>query len=213
MIKKVAVVLSTFFLAFFILLVSVLHAATPDFTVSATPTIMPKAPTQGKENAKTQIDYVIAYPGPILPDSPLWPVKALRDKLWLFFTFNDSKKVELNLLFADKRLAASKILFERDKPELAFSTLTKGEKYLEEASKIAESEKNKNTDTASINSKLANASLKHREVIEDIVKIAPEDVKPRVIQIESYSGDVYAKSRDALMSKGLPVPPNPFNGS
>jgi len=56
-------------------------------------------------------------------------LKAIRDKLWHVLTMDASKEAELSLLCSDKRLGMSKILFERGKPELAFSTLTKGEKY------------------------------------------------------------------------------------
>jgi hypothetical protein len=214
MARRIAVILSTFLLAFSILAISVLRVASVRYAFSgpvggsgASPS--PASPTNNKP---IEINYELAYPGSILPDNPLWQIKALRDKLWLAFTFNSSKKAELLLLFADKRLAASNILFADGKPELAFSTLTKGEKYLESAEDITKANRKKGLDTREFDAKLASAALKHRQVIGGILTIAPEDAKPEIIKVLSYSDAVYGDCRNALMAAGAGVPENPFCG-
>lgn len=177
------------------------------------PSASPATQNTAKETAKVvEIDYLLAFPGRILPDHTLWPVKALRDKIWLAITINPTKKAELQLLFADKRLASSKTLFERGKPELAFSTLTKAEKYLEEAVRASEENTKKGIDNSEFLLRLINASLKHRQVIEEILLIAPEDARPGIIQVEDYAKKAFKSVRDILNSKGLAVPENPFNG-
>ncbi len=136
MLKKIAVVLSTVTFAFIVLSISVLRSSAirPSIDVfSATPRPELKEDVQDK---KIEIAYVMPFPGRILPDSPFWPVKALRDKVWLGITTNPMKKAELSLLFADKRLMSSFELFKINKPQLAYATLTKAEKYLEEGSAI-----------------------------------------------------------------------------
>ena len=70
----------------------------------------------------------------------------------------------------------------------------------------------KGADTKAFLTQLANASLKHREVINEILMIAPEDAKPEIIKTENYSRDVYKNSRNILYSLGMPAPENPFNG-
>lgn len=114
------------------------------------------------------------------------------------------------LLFADKRLASSKILFERNKSSVAFPSLSKGEKYLEMAVNQGKENTKKGLDTVPFWQKLANAALKHREVLEEILKIAPEDAKPGIVQSEDYAKNAFKEARDALNSKGVPVPENPF---
>jgi hypothetical protein len=49
-------------------------------------------------------------------------------------------------------------------------------------------------------------------MIEEILVIAPEDAKPNIIDLKSYSKNVYEKTREALYEKGMEVPENPFNG-
>src|SRR4030042_5490299 len=178
MFKRIVLVLSTFFLAFSILSVSVLRSAAVPYVFSISPT-----PTPSKTQ-EIKIDYELAYPGGIHPDHPLWFLKALRDKLWYLSTFNSSRKAELLLLFADKRLASAKILFSNNKPEIAFSTLSKAEKYLEQAQKMEAENRKKGMNTSEFLVKLASASLKHREEIEKILIIAPDDAKPEIIKIE-----------------------------
>lgn len=202
--------MSTVTLAFIILSISVLRSSTirPSIDVySATPKPELKENAQEK---KIEIMYVMPFPGRILPDSPFWPIKALRDKLWMGITTNPMKKAELSLLFADKRLMASYELFKINKPQLALTTLTKAEKYLEAGSVIEKNERQKGLDTKSFLFTLATASLKHREIIEGMLNIVPDDIKPEVIKAEDYSKNVYKECRDALQSQEVSAPENPF---
>lgn len=206
MLKRIVVVLSTFFLAFSILSLSVLRATSVPRVFSASPTPTPNEPQE------EIINYELAYPGGILPDHTLWFLKALRDKVWYLSTFNSSRKAELLLLFADKRLAASKTLFSRGKPELALSTLGKAEKYLERAQKMEEENRKRGVNTNDFLIQLTNASLKHREEIESVLTIAPEEAKPEIIKLEDYAINSYKASRDALNSLGIAAPKSPFDG-
>jgi hypothetical protein len=211
MLKRIAVVLSTVAFAFIILSISVLRSSTirPSIDVySATPKPVLKGEVP---NSKVDIAYVMPFPGRILPDSPFWPVKALRDKLWMTVTTNPMRKAELSLLFADKRLMASYELFKLNKPQLALTTLTKAEKYLEEGSVIEENQRKLGLDTKSFLFTLSTASLKHREIIENMLNIVPDDVKPDVIKAEDYSKNVYKETRDALQSQAVSAPENPFD--
>lgn len=207
MLRRFVAVLSTIIVAFGILTVSVLRAASVDYVFSQ-PSPAPLLGTESSSQMK--IDYFLPYPGKILSDNSLWYLKALRDKLWLVFTFNPGRKMDLLLLFSDKRLAGSKILFEKEKPELGFSMLSKGEKYLEEAARLEAESRKEGIDTKSFLIKLAKSALKHRQVIEEIILIAPEDAKPNLVKVEDYSKGVYKEARDAMNSLGMEPPNDPF---
>ena len=208
MIRKLLFAFGILALATLILFVSALRTASVryEFTGTSNPNLSDSILAQ----YDTDIYYNLPHQGRVLPDSPLWPLKALRDKLWLFVTTNSSRKAELKLLFADKRLMSARILFEKDKPELAFTTLSKGEKYLEEALIQENENRSKGMDTADFLERLANASLKHLELMEEIIQIAPEDAKPKIIELQMYPNKVYELSRDALNEKGRTPPINPF---
>lgn len=207
--RKITVILPILIIAFGVLFTSILRTAAVKYEFNGTSNINSQN-TSVLGESDVNIDYHLAYPGRVLPDSILWPIKALRDKVWLMLTTNSNRKAELKLLFADKRLGSSKVLFERNKPEEGYSTLTKAEKYLEEASNTEEENRKKGNDTSEFLERLAKASLKHYEVMQEIKAIAPEDATPRIIDTENYAKRVYERSRDALMEIGKTPPENPF---
>lgn len=201
---------TAFVLAFAVLLVSVLRSAivAPAYGFSATPAPVVPGPTP-----KPEIVYTLPYPGKVLPDSWLWYFKAVRDKIQYTITTDALKKADLALLFSDKRLGASLTLLENKKPDLGVSVLTKGEKYLEIAAKDEEIARTKGLDTHDFLVKLATASLKHRQLIEEkILPLTPEDLKPDVVKAEDYAKNSYKSCRDSLNAKGLTCPKDPFNG-
>ena len=212
MFRRFVIVLSTLVFSFSILFVSILRTASVRYSFSTVSSHFSDETSDNERNNLNQmkIDYCLAYPGVVLPNSPLWPLKALRDKLWLLITSNESKKAELNLLFADKRLGAAKILFDNKDYETGYTTLTKAEKYLEQAGNIGSDIRAKGGDTTELSNTLVKASLKHRQIIEEIILIAPEDAKPKIVELENYAIKVYQTNLDVLKAKGLPLPENPF---
>lgn len=192
-----------FFIAFAILAVSLFRSASVKLVFSQSPSPSPAPEME-------EVIYEFAYPGRILPDSPFWTAKVIRDKMWLSLTTNPLKRAEKLLLFADKRLASSKILFERKKPELAVSTLSKAEKYLEQAVKQERIAAERGMDTGEFLDKLAIASLKHRQVIEEEFSIAPEDAKPVMTETLNYPKQMFEEVKVTLGQEGRDLPVSPF---
>jgi len=112
---------------------------------------------------ETKVDYYLPYPG-ILPDHPLYWLKMVRDRVQLWLTTDSWQRGEKLLLYADKRLGAGWALIEGNKPDLGITTITKAEKYLEQAvnlaQKLGEGEKE-----VKFKAKLAKAVKKHEEVL------------------------------------------------
>jgi len=137
----------------------------------------------------TEIDYHFPYPG-ILPDHFLYPIKMLRDKIWLFLTTDPVKKSERLLLFADKRIGAGRALIEGGKLELGITTLTKAEKYLEQAIVQAQKAKETRKDTAHLYERLSQSALKHEEVLKVILEFTP-DKRSAIEQMIESARNVY----------------------
>lgn len=120
-------------------------------------------------------DYYLPYPG-VLPDSPLYKLKALRDIVTLWLTFNPEKKAEKELAYADKRLNAAIALVEGGKASLGVSTATKGEKYLEQSVSGAVALHDQGQDDKSLLLTLAKATDKHVLVLTDLTsKVSGSD--------------------------------------
>ena len=212
MFRSVAINALVLVFAVVILLISVFSVGSPTYVFSQSSNLDGEAIVP---DAQEQVDviYELPYPGRVSPDHPLWPVKALRDKLTLIFTFALDKKSELNLLYADKRLIASKDLFEKDKPELGFTTLTKSQMYLETAYNLDKENREMGDKDTQLLRSIANASLKHRQVIEEIIAISPEDAKPKIVEVMDVSKMIYDDTKIALMSVGIDPPKSPFEGN
>jgi len=157
------------------------------------------------------IQYPLPYPGRILPDSPLWSLKALRDNLWLLINTDPTKEAELKLLFADKRIGSALLLFEKGDYSQGFSSLTKAEKYLEEASVQIVGNKSSGIESTDLFTRLAGSALKHYEVTNTLLVLAPNEVKPLIINIQEYPKRVFEVSRNSLLETGSSPPENPFD--
>lgn len=206
MFKRWAGALSFLLFAFLILVISVFRSAEAKYEFSGSPS---PSPDDGKS---IEINYLMAYPGQVSPDSFLWSVKTLRDKVWLLLTFDHAKRAEVMLTFADKRIQMAKSLFEEEKPDLAVATMTKAEKYLEEAvneEKLARAQKVSNYDFMQ---RLALSTLKHRQMLEKMLIIAPEEAKPSVAESLNYPKKLYEEAKNMLIDAGQEAPKNPYDG-
>lgn len=115
-----------------------------------------------------KVEYYLPYPG-ILPDNPLYNLKVIRDKLRLALTFDERKKAEGELLYADKRINAAKALIEGGKTGLGVSTATKAEKYLEKSVDGTIKLQKMGRDIRSLQLTLVKATAKHLELIQELM--------------------------------------------
>lgn len=125
-----------------------------------------------KEPVTVKVVYYLPYPG-ILPDSPLYVVKAIRDRVQLVLTFDEAQKAGKELLYADKRIGAAEALASGGKIDLAVSTATKAEKYLESAINRVKKLSGSGRDVKSMRMTLQKAVAKHREILESRPEFDP----------------------------------------
>lgn len=130
------------------------------------------------ESAKN--NYQLPYPG-LLPDSPLYKIKVLRDRIIEFLISDPIKKAEFDLLSADKRLSIGMALFDKKKHELAESTISKGENYFEDGIKNLEDAKKEGRQLdPSLLVAYDSSSKKHKEILEGLIVRASGGVKVRL---------------------------------
>lgn len=115
---------------------------------------------EAEEAAIKEVNYTLPHPG-ILPDHPLYWLKMIRDRIQLIIFTSPAKKTSFLLHFADKRAAAAEKLLQKGKTQLAVTTYTKAEKYLEKAFLHMQDIKN-----TSNKEDFKKALLKHREVLK-----------------------------------------------
>jgi len=203
--KKLIFLSSVLLLAFGILGLSVIKTSAVDNQSASQNyriTSVEPLPLGGEKSltatqAPESVDYSLAYPG-ILPDHFLYPVKMIRDRIWLWLTFNPLKKAELMLLLADKRLGAAKALMEGNQPELGISTLTKGEKYFLQAVAQERIAKDRGENTQAFLEKLNRAGQKHEEVLLNLQKRVESSFQPELEMSLSYIRQAQTQIKQAL---------------
>lgn len=113
------------------------------------------------------IEYNLPYPG-LLPDNPLYYLKAIRDNLLKFFITDFLKKAEFDLLQANKRLGASQALLSKNKAELSITTLSKSGNYFDDAITSIQLAKKQGEQTNSLLTELSKAAQKHQQIIRQM---------------------------------------------
>jgi hypothetical protein len=123
-----------------------------------------------------EVNYELPYPG-LLPDSPLYFLRAIRDKIVGLLISNPLKKAEFNLLQADKRLNAGIYLFNKGKTSLAFSTISKAENYFLQALDKMDEVKKQGGNINDLKGKMKNAVKKHEQEISILSEKSGADFK------------------------------------
>jgi len=140
--------------------------------------------------AQNKVVYDLPYPG-VLPDHPLYFLKAFRDQINLFFTRDYQKKADAYLLYSDKRVAAAVLLLENGKEKLALDTLAKGEKYFFKTPfLISQAKKQGQSFPKELIDKIKTANEKHAEVIDDFLKKVSGGQNSYLLEIQKINKDI-----------------------
>jgi hypothetical protein len=130
----------------------VMQSPSPQMTITPTP------------------DYYMAYPG-LLPDSPLYIFKTMRDRMISLLIGDPIKKSEFDILQTDKRVGAAVMLIDyggknEQKQELAVSTISKGFNYFDEAIQKAFEAKKQGDSTMELKAHLKKAGAMYDYLLE-----------------------------------------------
>lgn len=171
--KRLSIPLVLLFI-FFYLAVSASAVFSKEPTITGSQENMQEAtnsPALSQDKSETKTEYNLPYPG-ILPDNPLYFLKALRDKIVSVLVSDPLKKAQFNLLTSDKRINASLMLVNKGKGKLAIDTLSKSNNYFHTAVSSADTAKRAGQNIDIVLHNLENSIIKHQEVLSMIQKKA-----------------------------------------
>lgn len=112
------------------------------------------------------IDYPLPYPGPVLPDNPLYVFKVFRERATELLISDDSRKAFYYLFLSDKRLSTAQKLAEKKKMSLTATTTLVAQDYFDKALSLAVRLKNEDLIT-----KLTVSAAKHEEVLSQMANV------------------------------------------
>lgn len=154
-IKKILLVFTAVFLLLFVTRGASFAA---DSSVSPTATAFP-TPVVVED-----VEYTLPYPG-MLPDNPLYNLKALRDRIIEFLISTPQKKAEFYLLSSDKRVNVGYYLILKDKDDMGVLYISKSNNYMNMAINQGYEAKENGKDTLG---KIKTSIKKHQELIRDV---------------------------------------------
>ena len=105
------------------------------------------------------VEYSLPYPG-ILPDSPVYFLKVIRDQVVTFFITNPGQRSFYLVFLSDKRLAAGEALARKGNRDLAATTFLRSEDYFKQAVDLAT-----RTNNQDLWAKLLVSGAKHSEIL------------------------------------------------
>lgn len=128
------------------------------------------------------VKYELPYPG-LLPDHPLYIFKSIRDLLLRALISHPIKKVEFDLLMADKRLNMAIFLFQKQKTELGVKTVAEGIDYLKIAkTHITEIPPSFNSQIPASKEKFERSLTAYLEILSQLSQTA---VEPNISELNS----------------------------
>lgn len=136
--------------------------------------------------------YQFPWPG-ILPDRIyLYKLKVLRNKIIANIIYSPVKRVEFDLLMADKTLYASKLLMDKGQGDLAKETALKGENYFSIlVSDYARAKQRNEVIPGQLRARIARAYEAHQHLIAYLEQKAPETDKKTYWDIDFFSDENY----------------------
>ncbi|MEK7071260.1 MAG: DUF5667 domain-containing protein [Patescibacteria group bacterium] len=140
--------------------------------------------------SEKKIVYELPYPG-ILPDSPLYSVKQIRDKMLEAMTRKNIDKAKLYLLISDKEIRMTELLAEKGNWTLVEKTLISATAYqakIYPLLKVAKQQGDK--PTLALVDQLIASTTKHREVFISLKKNAPQSMQKYFSKLIEYQSSL-----------------------
>lgn len=156
------------------------------------------ASSSSSQNSSTQINYELPYPG-MLPDNPLYFLKAIRDQLTAFFLSKPLDKAQFDLLQSDKNVEASYLLVTQEvgKTSLSSQTFSQGEEDFSEAIDQTAAAKKQGYSISDISKKLDLSNQRHLQVLKEIEQqVGKKNTQP--FESELSTMEAFAKKINTL---------------
>ena len=142
------------------------------------------------KSPQEKVIYNLPYPG-LLPDSPLYITKVIRDQIADFLTRDNLKKAELYLLYSDKGASMSLALASKGKSQLAIDTFIETEKYFLKIPALLKSAKKQGSSApSSFTETLKLSNAKHEELIEELMKTLPQGLNESLTKLSNLNQQI-----------------------
>jgi len=149
-------------------------------------------------------DTELPSPG-LLPDSPIYFLKPLSEKVRGIFIFGEDSKALYALKLADKRLSEAKALSDKGKDDLASDTAEQAGIENENAQDHLAKAESEGKDVTAVVERLAANSARQQAVLAKVLEKVPEQAKAAIQRAMEMSQRGLTKAQEMqTKEKGKP---------
>jgi len=141
----------------------------------------------------------------ILPNSPVYFLKPLTEKVRGIFILGEDNKALYSLKLADKRLSEAKALADKGEDELATNTAERAAEENQEAQEHLDKAETQGKDVTAVVERLAANSARQQAVLTRVLEKVPEQAKAAIQRAMEMSKRGLMKAREMqTKEKGKP---------
>lgn len=140
------------------------------------------------------------YPG-ILPDHPLYFLKALLYKIRGLFVFGDLARARWQMKMADKRAAEARALAKKGRYKLAKKALERAVIAQEKAVEHLERAKKKGKKIEDLVERLEKVSIRQQAALDRVLEKVPEEAKEAILKAKERSKKGHRRAIEVLKRK------------
>lgn len=152
----------------------------------------------------------------VTPDSILYGLDKAYEKLQLILARDEGSKAKLHLKFAAERIAEAKAMANKGRPEFVDTLARNYQKEIENAEAEIVKGEAKGKNMTQVKEIVAEATLKHMIVLQDVHDKVPDVAKPAIEKAMEVSKRGHVRASEALgrvpavgkaADRGIPLPP------
>lgn len=137
----------------------------------------------------------------LLPDSPFYFLKTFWEKVQESLALDPSKKAELNLRFAQRRLLETQKMCEKDKCDIAERWMQLFQERLNLATTATEQVQNQGKDVSALVQKLAENLARQQTALDRVLEQVPESAQEAVSQAQENSAKGLQQAIESLQKE------------
>lgn len=138
------------------------------------------------------------YTPKLLPDSPFYFLKRIKEGIELFLAQAPEAKAEKYAELATRRIAEAKVMIKRNKNQFVVKLMEKHQEHLDKAEKKIEEAKEKGKDVERVLAIVAEATSIHQKVLADVYEKVPEQAKEAIEHAMEVSSRGQERALEAI---------------
>lgn len=143
----------------------------------------------------------LIYTPKLLPDSPFYFLKGIKEKIELFLAQASEAQAEKYAELATRRVAEAKLMIHKNKFQFVVKLLNEQQDYLQKAQEKIKEAQREAKDVQAVAAIVARATNQHLGVLADVYEQVPEPAQEAIQQAIESASQGQEKALEALSTE------------